>query len=173
VNLERCRKDAKALARGFRAAYPEAIERAQAVLGRRAHERFQLSDAQHVVAVEHGYRTWPELKHAAAELDKGLARTEETVDAGLEYLPGDPVVLRAVRRRLLWIDDQGGAVARAGMPAGWREVAERIADELIVNISRNGTVSLPVSRGGPGYDAIIRRIAEASVVLHEELLELE
>jgi hypothetical protein len=48
-----------------------------------------------------------------------------------------------------------------------------IADELIVNISRNGTVSLPVSRGGPGYDAIVRGIAEASVVLHEELLELD
>lgn len=448
MNLERCKKDAKALARAFRAANPEAIERAQAVLGGRAHDRFQLSDAQHVVAVEHGYRTWPELKHAAAgqregtpdalaaldrirrgdadglrslleqhpalaarvhngawgtlleaiaqpdvvgdnlgvelgvdprvvevliehaaELDgalnlaacfnraelvrmlidagaepapapaKGLThletalyhgareaaemlaaraispyalwsvaalgridllpsfvdsdgrlrpeagahrpnlsdvgwtpaarpaddeqtildealghaahngrddaviwlldhgadvdgrpyldftalhfavqfghsstvrllvergadlnirerihdgtpldwakhgaredivsvldRTEETVDSGLEYLPGDPVLLRVVRRRSLWIDDQGGAVERAGKPAGWREVAGRIADELVVNISRNGTVSLPVSRGGPGYDAIVRRIAEASVALHEELLELD
>jgi ankyrin repeat protein len=113
-------------------------------------------------------------KHSAREdIVSLLDRTEETVDAGLEYLPGDPVFLRVVRRRSLWIDDQGGAVARAGKPAGWREVAERIAEELIVNISRNGTVSLPVSRRGPGYDAIVRRIAEASVALHEELLELE
>jgi ankyrin repeat protein len=362
VDLERHRKDAKALVRAFNAANPEAVERAQAVLGKRAHERFQLSDAQHVVAVEHGYRTWPELKHAADQAERGrregapdvlaalgadpeaaprkglthletalyhgareaaetiaahaisplalwtvaalgrvdllpsfldsdgrlrpeagahrpnlsdvgwtpaappaadnqtildealghaahngrdeaviwlldhgadvdgrpyldvtplhfavqfghtstvrllvergadlnirerihdgtpldwakrsaredivslLDRTEETVDAGREYLPGDPVVLRVVRRRSLWVDDQGGAVARAGKPAGWREAAERIADELIVNVSRNGTVSLPVSRRGPGYDAIVRRIAEASVALHEELLELE
>lgn len=37
-------------------------------------DRFQLSDAQHVVAVERGYRSWPELKRALE------ARTEQWVE---------------------------------------------------------------------------------------------
>src|SRR5216117_2295861 len=65
VDLERYRKDAKALLRAFRSGDAEASARAAGVLGARARERFQLSDAQHVVAVEHGYRTWPDLKRAA------------------------------------------------------------------------------------------------------------
>ena len=63
MDLERYRKDAKAFVRAHRAGDPEALARAEAVLGSRG--RFQLSDAQYVVAVEHGYRTWPELRHAS------------------------------------------------------------------------------------------------------------
>ena len=33
-------------------------------------------------------------------------------------------------------------------------------------------VSLPVMPGGPGFDAIVARIGEASLALYEELLEL-
>ena len=66
MDLERYKKDAKALVRAHRHGDAEAEARARAVLGERAAARFQLSDAQHVVAVEHGYRTWPELKSAAA-----------------------------------------------------------------------------------------------------------
>jgi hypothetical protein len=65
VDLERYRKDAKALVRAQGRGDAEASARARAVLGERAEQRFRLSDAQHVVAVEHGYRTWPELKRAA------------------------------------------------------------------------------------------------------------
>jgi hypothetical protein len=81
--------------------------------------------------------------------------------------------LRSVRRRLTWISDDGGAVARAARPPGWRAVAERIADELVVNISRAGIVSLPVVHAGPGEEAIVRRVAEASLALFQELLEAE
>jgi len=70
VELERYRKDAKALVRAYRHGDAEAQARAHAVLGGRAEQRFQLSDAQHVVAVEHGYRTWPDLKHAAETLPR-------------------------------------------------------------------------------------------------------
>jgi hypothetical protein len=162
VDLERYRKDAKALVRAHRAASDEARARARIVLGERASERFLLSDAQHVIAVENGYRTWAELKGSAPE-------TRVTAH---EYLPGDPVALRITRRRLVYVSDEGGAVARAGKPPGWRAVAERLADELVVNIGRSGAVSLPVSRGGPGFDAIVERVAQASLALYEELLEL-
>ncbi len=157
MDLERCKKDAKALLRAHRNAEPEALARAARVLGGR--ERFQLSDAQHVIAVELGYRTWPE-----------LTRAVKVIETGLEYVPGDPVVLRAVQRRHLYITDDGAAVARAGSPP--RALREQLADELIVNISRSGVVSLPVMGAGPGYDAIVRRIADASLALYQELLEL-
>jgi ankyrin repeat protein len=65
VDLERYKKDAKALLRAYARDEGEAVARARTVLGGRADTRFQLSDAQHVVAVEHGYSSWPELKHAA------------------------------------------------------------------------------------------------------------
>ena len=70
MELEHYRKDAKQLLRAFRIGKPEALHRAQEVVGERAHERFQLGDAQHVVAIEHGYRSWPELKHALEHADQ-------------------------------------------------------------------------------------------------------
>jgi Ankyrin repeats (3 copies) len=69
MELEHYRKDAKQLLRGFRAGEPEARQRAYEALGERAHERFQLGDAQHVVALEHGYRSWAQLKHALEHAD--------------------------------------------------------------------------------------------------------
>ena len=162
MDLERYRKDAKALVRAYRASADGALARARIVLGERANERFQLSDAQHVVAVENGYRSWAELKRSAPTL----------LTTALEYLPGDPVTLRITHRRLVSVSDQGGAVVRAGRPPGWRTVAERLADELVVNVSRSGTVGLPVSRCGPGFDAIVERVAQASLAFYEELLEL-
>ncbi|MGA2925948.1 MAG: hypothetical protein ABSG43_08125 [Solirubrobacteraceae bacterium] len=64
MELEHYRKDAKQLLRGFRGGEPETLQRAHEALGERAHERFQLGDAQLVVAIEHGYGSWPQLKHA-------------------------------------------------------------------------------------------------------------
>ena len=330
MDLERYRKDAKALLRAFRAGDGEAAARAESVLGERGRGRFQLSDAQHVVAVEHGYRTWPELKRAAetsesrgptplevalyrgaretaerlAEnevsplalwtaaalgrvdllrrldstpqavvhrpsfaglglppgpppgddeqtildealcfaalngrddavewllergadvdgapylgvtplcfavqfgrsatvkllLDRGadptlrdrvhgatpaewarrIARSDlagliEGIETGLEYTPVEPVRLRVDFRRFPYVLDDGRAVELAGRPSGWREVAERIARERIVNVSRAGVVSLPVVAAGPGFDVIVERIARASLELYLELLEL-
>ena len=56
MELEHYRKDVKRLLRAFRVGEPEALQRANESLGDRAHERFLLGDAQHVVAIEHGYR---------------------------------------------------------------------------------------------------------------------
>jgi hypothetical protein len=112
-----------------------------------------------------GWARHLDLPHIAAML--------EPLDTGLEYTPGDPVRLRVVIRRFPYVSDEGAAVARAGQPAGWRDAADRIAGERVVNISRNGVVSLPVVAAGPGFDAIAERVAAASLELYEELLEMD
>ena len=63
-DFEYYRKQAKALVRAFRDGDGAAVERADAVLGPRARKRFQLSDAQHAIAVEHGYASWTEFRRA-------------------------------------------------------------------------------------------------------------
>ena len=167
--MEDHRKDAKRLLRSFRGAEIDALRRAESVLGARARERFLLSDALHVVAVEHGYRTWPELV-------RETSREELVAGTGLEYAPGDPVLVKIVRRgRRASISDEGAAVERAGRLPGWRDVAGRVTDDLIVNVSRHGAVWLPLSpRGcGPGEEEIVHRIGEASLALYQDLLDLE
>lgn len=164
MDLEHCRKDAKALVRAHRAGDPAALERVGAVLGPRG--RFQLSDAQHVVAVERGYRTWPELKHALG------SRVERLVDSGLEYLPGDPVRVKVVERgRRILVTDDGAAVARAGRPPGWRDAARRAVDEGLLNLSRSGAVFVPVVGRRP--DELVHRVARTSLAVYQEILDLD
>lgn len=101
-------------------------------------------------------------------------RSERVVDTGLEYVPGDSVLVRVVKRDgRTNVSDAGVAVARAGRPPGWRDVAQRIDDELVVNVSRQGVVFLPAEgrRGLPEKD-VVRRIGEASLALYQDLLEL-
>lgn len=108
----------------------------------------------------------------AANDDPG-GREERVVASGLEYLPGVPVTVRVVRRRQrVGVDDGGAAVKLAGRPAGWPDVADGLARELDVNVSRHGTVGLPVVRVGPSEETVRRRIAEASLTLFQELLDL-
>lgn len=163
--MDHHRKDAKRLLRAFRAGDADAIRRVEIVLGERARERFLLSDAQHVVAVEQGYRTWPELVRESTH-------EEQIVSTAYEYSPGDPVRVRIVRRgRKTGITDDGAAIERAGRPEGWRDVARRIDEALIVNVSRHGVVSLPIVRRGPDEDEIVDRIARASLALYQDLLD--
>ncbi len=95
------------------------------------------------------------------------------ISTSLAYRPGEPVTV-SVRHReqAITVSDEGGAIERAGTPQGWRLAADRVASELDVNVSRHGVVSLPVVRVGPDEDVIVRRIAEASLALYQELLEL-
>jgi hypothetical protein len=182
VDLEHHRKDAKRLLRAYRAGESSAVARAQAALGTRAPAlgsrapalgsrapaRFVLTDAQHVIAVEHGYRSWPELRRAVPG-----RRTDSVIDTPLAYQPGDRISLRRTERPpRLSISDDGAALAKAGHPATWRRIADRLARELDVNISRHGVISLPVVAAGPGEEAIVRRIAAASQRFYDELLEL-
>src|SRR4051794_32696831 len=101
MTLEHCRKDAKALLRAARAGDPAALERVRDVSA--YSNGLQLSDAQHVVAVERGYRTWPELKHALeqAERERPVARIGLQPVSWYEQraaeVAGDPDAVRRVR----------------------------------------------------------------------------
>ncbi len=188
-NLDFCRKSAKELLRAFRAGQPEALARADRVLGRRARERFRLGDAQHVVAVEHGARTWAELRQlaAAASLDREEAlrarlaaareswgeRGEVRLETGLSYVEGEAVqVLVRKRGRRYDISDLGAAVELAGRPRGWLEVARRVAEEGWLNVNRRGVVFVPAVEGRDHADLALR-VGETSLALYGALLELE
>ena len=181
MNLEHHRKDAKRLLRAFNAGDREALARADEALDGRARSRFLLSDAQHVIAVEAGHRSWPELKRAVERTDTQRpasairhARSETAFDSGLEYGPGDPIPVRVLRRehRVL-VTDGGAAIEKAGRSTRWREAAQRVNSEWDVNISHAGVISLPVVPVGASEECVVRRIAEASLGLYQELLDLE
>jgi hypothetical protein len=96
----------------------------------------------------------------------------EITDTGLAYRPGEPVRLRVIRRerRLPVRPDDSAALAQAGRPAGWRIVAERLERELDVDVT--GAVWVPVVAAAPPLHAIEQRIAQASLTVCQELLEL-
>lgn len=194
-HLDDYRRRAKSLVRAFRAGDPAALERARDVLGERARERFLLSDAQFVVAREQQHRSWAELKHAleARGADPGdrlqrvalaLAHAragwgelgEVVLDGGVAYVEADRVLVRVRKRGSRYtIDDDGGAVARAGRPPGWLVLARRVAeDEYWLNVNRRGTVFVPaVERAGDGVAGLVLRVADASAAVYEGLLELD
>jgi len=92
---------------------------------------------------ERGHRTWAELRPAER-------REEIVVDSGLACGPNDPVLVQVTRHGpRTGVSDGGGAVERAGRPPGRRGLCERIEEELV------------------------RRIAEASLALYQDLLDLE
>jgi hypothetical protein len=137
-------------------------------------ERFRLSDAQHLIARERGYRSWPELKRAAERESAPELRSEMVLDTGREYAPGAPVRVWVVHRRgRISVTDDGVALARAGGPSAWREVATGVERELDVNVSRHGVISLPVVPVGPSEQAIVQRIGRASQSFYQELLDLD
>jgi hypothetical protein len=95
------------------------------------------------------------------------------VDTGLEYQPGDPVLVRVVRREhRISVTDDGAAIARTGRPHAWRAAADLVG-ELGVNVSRHGAISLPVVPVGPCEQKTVRRIGEASLCLYQAILERE
>lgn len=62
LDLEHYRKDAKRLVRAYARGDDEAVARVEDVLAERARTRFLLSDAQYVIAREHGHRSWGDFK---------------------------------------------------------------------------------------------------------------
>lgn len=61
------RAEAKRLLRAVRAGDAHAANRARNVLGGRIAGRFVLADALHVLALEHGYRSWPAFLHSVKQ----------------------------------------------------------------------------------------------------------
>ena len=109
-DLEYYRKQAKHLLRSHEAGDEAARDRAAEVLGDRAAGRFLLSDAQFVLAHEHGFRTWAEfradIESQRATGDRRLSRLwgrgsadyASSADSLLtELRRGDPGALRRLR----------------------------------------------------------------------------
>ncbi|MBV9424074.1 MAG: ankyrin repeat domain-containing protein [Solirubrobacterales bacterium] len=184
MELEHWRKDAKQLLHSFRARESEALQRAHEVLGKRAHERFQLGDAQHVVAVEHGYRSWPQLKHALehAEPDRPVERiglqpvsfyeerARELIAASAERSDG---AIRRVRAHVPRLGDFAGGVldlsdadlviAREYGFGTWRELVRTVERVLVQHEDqREGTAEVR---------AALEAISRGDVVRLAELLD--
>ncbi|MFC4117968.1 ankyrin repeat domain-containing protein [Nonomuraea zeae] len=84
-NLEYYRKQAKHLHRAYARGDAAAGARVADVLGDRAAERFLLSDAQFVLAQEHGFRTWAEFR---AHIDSRSTAEDRPVSRLLGIRPG-------------------------------------------------------------------------------------
>ena len=183
--LDALRKDARTLQRAVAKDDVDACERARAVLGMRAGERFLLADALHVVAREHGAASWPALVAGARRGPIRTGLNEEADDDGIAeidvetglHVPGGAPVTIAVRRRgrRLMLDDRGEAVRRSGRPRGWRDAAERALEPSGMNVARTtGAVFLPAWDNGRGdLERLTHRLARASLDVYEALLELE
>jgi hypothetical protein len=101
-------------------------------------------------------------------------RIEHSIDSGLEYLPGEPVLVRIVQRgRRYLVTDDGAAVTRAGRPVGWRDAAERAVAEDGLNLSRSGAVFVPAVSGGVPVESLTERVAAVSLAVYQEILDLD
>jgi hypothetical protein len=171
--MEYHRKQAKALVRAYRAGERDAVRRAEAVLGTRARDRFQLSDAQHVVAREQGHRSWHELRLARVDTPVWIDGEDVVVPTDLVYGPDEPV--EVVVRKRGWrfdISDGARAVELAGRPNGWRDVAQQVVvDTYWINVNRRGVVFVQSTEGR--LEWLVGRVAECSRTLYEELLDRE
>jgi hypothetical protein len=161
LDLDQARRNAKELLRAARAGDPDALARM------RDDRAPRLADAQRAVAADLGFASWSAL----------ITATEHTAttvrETGLAYLPGRPVRVSVRRRGNRYdIDDMGAAVAIAGRPPGWLEVAERVVAELGWNVNRTGVVFVQVVEGRD-IDALVRRTGAASVAVLDALLELQ
>lgn len=76
------------------------------------------------------------------------------------------------RGRRYDIDDMGAAVALAGRPPGWLEVAEREVAAVGWNVNRAGVVFVQAVEGRD-IDALVQGTAEASARVLDALLELD
>jgi ankyrin repeat protein len=119
------------------------------------------------------------LDRIAADLEaaqRGWGERGETVlEGGVDYVAGEPVRVRVRRRgRNLTIDDEGAAVARAGRPDGWLDVARRVAEDgFWLNVNRRGVVFVPAFEGRIGVPWLVLRVADAAAAVYQELLELD
>ena len=103
-DLEYYRKQAKHLQRSYETGDAAARARVADVLGDRAAERFLLSDAQFVLAQEHGFRTWAEFRaHIQSQSttgDRPVSRVGATGGTTPRWpIPCSPTCAAATRAR--------------------------------------------------------------------------
>lgn len=156
-NLEFERKSAKAFLKQLHAGDPDARRRVQAshaaALHERGAEQLQLADAQHVIAREYGFSSWPQLVEYFEELnrhrhaprynaaDDGAERFEAwAADVVRRHQHGDPIVAREMSHFVprcyaqpiatilampITMDEARLVVARRYRRASWEELLAR------------------------------------------------
>jgi hypothetical protein len=99
--------------------------------------------------------------------------SERVVEPGPTYGDGEPVRVRIRKRAQRYdIDDDGTAWRKAG--ASGREaldVAERVVEADALNVNRSGVVFVQAVEGRD-IDALADRVADCSLAVYAELLEL-
>lgn len=100
---------------------------------------------------------------------------EASLTVGLDYLPGEPVLVHVRKRGRRWdFGDGGRAVQLARRLRGWLAVAERAVAEEGMNVNRAGVAFVPaVERPGRDLAALALRLGDVSRGVYAELIELE
>ncbi len=102
-----------------------------------------------------------------------VERSERVVEPGPAFGDGEPVRIRIRQRGHRFdLDDDGAAWSRAGASGrAALETAERVVAEEGFNVNRAGVVFVPAVEGRD-IDALAARLADCSLAVHAELLEL-
>jgi hypothetical protein len=165
IDLDQARRQAKELLRAARAGGADALARM------RNDRPPRLADAQRTVATELGFASWPALVDHARTSSQ--PRTDVVRLTPLSYMPDRPVRIRVRHREHRYdIDDMGAAVELAGRRAGWRDGAERVVRSEGWNVNRDGVVFVTAVEGRD-IDWLVRRTAEVSIAVLEQLLDAE
>ncbi len=99
-------------------------------------------------------------------------RGEIELETGFEYTREQPVRVHVRKRGIRYeLDDVAGAFAAAVEPEGWMPVADRVVAEVGLNVDRQGRVFVTVTEGRD-LDRLVKQVAEASLAVYAQLLEL-
>jgi hypothetical protein len=97
---------------------------------------------------------------------------DTTIDTGLTYRVGEPVLIRVRRRGHRYdIGDEGEAVELAGKPDGWLSETQRLVAEEGFNVNRSGVVFVPAIEGRD-IASLALRLAGTCRTVYLSLLEL-
>ena len=126
-HIEHLKKQAKALLRDFRENKPDAVERFRNLNVKGAPK---LADAQHAIAREYGFDSWPHLK---ANIDSLTAQTEEAVKLVRQALRDDNVdEFRRIIARYSWLKNNiNDPIADFDSPIVTRARSNAMLDALL------------------------------------------
>ncbi|MGR6917720.1 ankyrin repeat domain-containing protein [[Actinomadura] parvosata] len=181
-SLEYYRKRAKRLRRAYAAGDPAAVARAVDVLGDRAGGRFLLSDAQFVLAQEHGFRTWAEFRahvegHGGAA-DRPVSRlmgvrpgVYDSMAATLlaELRRGDPGALRRLRAYVPRHADATPATVPSDTGAASAAEPRHHDAESLAGPAGTDAASATASRGAGQASSVGVELRDARLVIAREL----